>query len=64
MGKKYRESRMGFALASYWARAPQKPDRPAKHKSAKQFNWFLMRPREAGTPEPVMVQCTTSLMTN
>jgi hypothetical protein len=49
MGKKYRESRIGFPLDSKWARGTQKPDQPAKHKSAKQFNGFLARLGEADT---------------
>jgi hypothetical protein len=41
MGKKYLESRMGSALRFVVGLAPAvKPDRPAKHKSAKQFNGF------------------------
>jgi hypothetical protein len=41
MGKKYFESRMGFALRFVVGLAPAvKPDRPAKHKSVKQFNGF------------------------
>ena len=34
---------MGSALDSLWVRATQKPDHPAKHKSTKQFNGFLIR---------------------
>jgi len=37
---------MGSTLASHRARAPQKPDHPAKHKSTKEFNGFLTHANE------------------
>src|SRR5712691_5917470 len=49
IGKKYRESRMGSALRLELRLAPAvKPDRPAKHKSAKQFNGFSEAAGRAG----------------
>jgi hypothetical protein len=64
IGKKNRERRIGFTLGSRWNWRPHKPDRLPKRKSASEFRTFLRQADAAFGSGHVMVQCTTSLMTN